>query len=85
MGEKRTKAFFTAFFGTLMLYRLGTLAYTGDVTVPLAVESAIAIPAIALGAWAGITIFRVISRERFRLLVLGGLVITAFILLFSSF
>jgi len=36
--DKEMKATFTAFFGTLMLYRLGSLTYTGAVTTPLMIE-----------------------------------------------
>jgi hypothetical protein len=82
--DQRTKAVFTAFFGTLMLYRLVALAITEDLTVPLITESAIAIPALGLGALAGITIFKKIPKEYFRLLVIGGLAITSIILLISS-
>jgi len=82
-GEEM-KATFTAFFGTLMLYRLGSLTYTGAVTTPLMIEAAIAIPMVFVGAWAGVYIFDHIPERTFQWLVLGLLSVNAFVLLFTA-
>jgi len=80
----KMKAIFTAFFGTLMAYRLGALTYTGSVTVPLAIEALIALPALFIGAWIGIKIFKKIPKRIFSWLVLAGLTINAVILIVTS-
>jgi len=82
-GEEM-KATFTAFFGTLMLYRLGTLTYTGAVTTPLMIEAAIAIPMVFAGAWAGVYIFDHIPERLFQWLVLVLLTVNALVLLFTA-
>jgi len=81
----RMKATFTAFFGTLMLYRVASVIYTGDATAPLAIEAAIAVPALLLGAWAGIWIYERIPRNIFNWIVLAMLTINAGILLYDGF
>jgi len=80
----KMKAIFTAFFGTLMAYRLGVLAYTGSVTVPLVTEALIALPALFIGAWIGIKIFKKIPKRTFSWFVLAGLTINAVILIVTS-
>lgn len=80
----RMKAVFTAFFGTLMAYRLSVLTYTGSVTVPLITQALIAIPALFVGAWAGIKIFENIPEKIFSWFVLVGLTVNAMILIFTS-
>lgn len=82
-GDKM-KAIFTAFFGTLMLYRVGSLAVTGEMTVPRLVEAAAALPALFLGAWLGIKIYELIPEDIFSWIVLVMLTINAFVLLFTS-
>ena len=82
-GEEM-KATFTAFFGTLMLYRLGSLTYTGAVTTPLMIEAAIAIPMVFLGAWVGVYIFDHIPERVFQWVVLVLLTVNAFVLLFTA-
>ncbi len=82
-GEEM-KAVFTAFFGSLMLYRLGSLTYTGAVTMPLMIEAAIAIPMVFLGAWIGVYIFDHIPERIFQWLVLALLTVNAFVLLLTS-
>lgn len=82
-GEEM-KATFTAFFGTLMLYRLGTLTYTGAVTTPLMIEAAIAVPMVFVGAWVGVYIFDHIPKHIFQWLVLVLLTVNAFVLLFTA-
>lgn len=82
-GDKM-KAIFTAFFGTLMLYRVGSLAVTGEMTVPRLVEAAAALPALFLGAWLGIKIYNLIPEDVFSWIVLVMLTINAFVLLFTS-
>ncbi len=82
--SSRMKAIFTAFFGTLMAYRLGVLTYTGDVTTPLIGEALIAIPALFIGAWVGIQIFKNIPEKVFVWFILAGLTINAIILIVTS-
>ncbi len=83
-SDEEMKATFTAFFGTLMLYRLGSLTYTGAVTTPLIIEAAIAIPMVFLGAWVGVYIFDNIPERIFQWVVLTLLTVNAFILLFTA-
>jgi uncharacterized membrane protein YfcA len=83
-SDEEMKATFTAFFGTLMLYRLGSLSYTGAVTTPLLVEAAIAVPMVFLGAWIGIYIFDHIPERGFQWLVLALLSVNAVILLYTA-
>jgi len=82
--DEEMKATFTAFFGTLMLYRLGSLTYTGAVTMPLMIEAAVAIPMVFLGAWVGVYIFDNIPERVFQWLVLALLAVNAFVLLFTA-
>jgi hypothetical protein len=82
--DARMKAAFTAFFGTLMLYRLGTLSLTADVTLPITIEAIIALPVLFLGAWAGIRIFNRLPQNIFRWIVLVGLTITATLLISAA-
>src|SRR6056297_2840527 len=83
-SDEEMKAVFTAFFGTLMLYRLASLTYTGAVTAPLLIEAAIAIPMVFVGAWAGVYIFDNIPRRVFQWLVLALLTVNALVLLFTA-
>jgi len=84
--DKEMKATFTAFFGTLMLYRLGSLTYTGAVTTPLMIEAAVAVPMVfrrragGLGAWIGVYIFDHIPERIFQWVVLALLTVNAFVL-----
>ncbi|WP_435159197.1 hypothetical protein [Haladaptatus sp. DFWS20] len=78
------KAVFTAFFGTLILYRFGSLTYTGDVTMSLLVEALIAIPMMFVGAWAGVYILDNIPEHIFQWVVLVLLAVNAFVLLFTA-
>ncbi len=82
-GDKM-KAVFTAFFGTLMFYRVGSLAVTGEITAPLLVESAVAVPALLLGAWLGIKIYDLVPEEIFSWVVLAMLTGNALVLLLTS-
>jgi len=82
--DKEMKATFTAFFGTLMLYRLGSLTYTGAVTTPLMIEAAVAVPMVFLGAWIGVYIFDHIPERIFQWVVLALLTVNAFVLLFTA-
>ncbi|ELZ08445.1 hypothetical protein C479_13938 [Halovivax asiaticus JCM 14624] len=83
-SDEEMKAVFTAFFGTLMLYRLASLTYTGAVTTPLMIEAAVAIPMVFVGAWAGVYIFDNIPQRVFQWLVLVLLTVNAFVLLFTA-
>ncbi|UTF55227.1 sulfite exporter TauE/SafE family protein [Natronosalvus rutilus] len=80
-SDEEMKAVFTAFFGSLMVYRLGSLGYAGDVTVPLLTEAAVALPMVFLGAWLGVKIFNRIPERIFGWVVLALLTANAFILL----
>ncbi len=82
-GDKM-KAIFTAFFGTLMFYRVGSLAVTGAMSPSLLVEAAVALPGLFVGAWVGIKIYNLIPKETFRWVVLVLLTINAFVLLFTA-
>ena len=81
---KEMKAVFTAFFGTLMLYRLGSLTYTGAVTSPLLIEAAVAVPMVFLGAWVGVYIFDHIPERIFQWVVLALLTVNAIVLLVTA-
>lgn len=81
-GEKM-KAIFTAFFGTLMLYRVLAITVQGDITGGWLLEALIAIPAMLVGAWIGIYIFEKIPKKIFSWVVLALLTVNAFILLFT--
>lgn len=80
--NEKMKSIFTAFFGTLMLYRVFSVAVTGDVTGALSLEALIAIPPMLLGSWIGISIFKNISNKWFNWLVIALLILNALILLF---
>lgn len=80
---KKMKATFTAFFGTLMLYRVATSFIQGNVTPTLAVEALIALPAMLLGSWIGILIFNKIPQRIFQWVVIAMLTVNAFILLLT--
>ena len=79
-GDKM-KAVFTAFFGTLMLYRFGGLIFSGDVSDVLVVDALIALPSLFFGSAIGIWIYEKIPRNTFQWLVILGLTINAIILL----
>ncbi len=81
---EKMKAILTAFFGTLMTYRLMALIVTADVTVSLATEAMIALPALLIGAWVGIKIFNYLPQKIFSWIVLGGLTINAIILIITA-
>jgi hypothetical protein len=80
----RMKATFTAFFGTLMLYRVGSLLAAGKITAGLAVEAAVSLPALFLGAWLGLVIYDHIPQKTFRWVIIGMLTINALVLIFSA-
>lgn len=82
-SSKKMKATFTAFFGVLMLYRVATVAIGGSVTLSLIVEALIAIPAMLLGAWIGIYIFKKIPQKIFQWVVVGMLTVNAIVLLLT--
>lgn len=82
-SSKKMKSIFTAFFGVLMLYRLITVAIQGSVTLSLVIEALIAIPALLLGAWIGIKIFKKISNKIFNWIIVALLALNALVLLFT--
>lgn len=83
-SDREMKAVFTAFFGTLMVYRLATLGVTGSVSLQLLVEAAITLPGLFIGAWVGVNIFKRVPQTVFGWLVLGLLTINALLLLATS-
>lgn len=80
---KKMKATFTAFFGTVMLYRFAAVTFQGNMNLGLFTEALIAIPAMLLGAYVGIKIFEKIPQKVFNWVVIGMLTINAFILIFK--
>ncbi|NLC54614.1 MAG: sulfite exporter TauE/SafE family protein [Erysipelothrix sp.] len=80
-SNAKMKSIFTAFFGTLMLYRVLSVAVLGDITLSLAIEALITVPAMLLGSWIGIEIFKKISSKIFNWVVIVLLIINALILL----
>jgi uncharacterized protein len=80
---KQMKAIFTAFFATNLLYRLGVLLFTGDVTAELTLEALIILPAVFLGTWLGLLLFDRMPREAFRWFVLIFLFVLSLLLIFS--
>ena len=83
-SPKKMKSIFTAFFGSLMLYRVIAVSIQGEMTGSLALEAAIAIPGLLLGAWIGIYIFNKIPQKVFNWFILALLTVNAFILIFTS-
>jgi hypothetical protein len=83
--EGQTKAAFTAFFGTLMSYRLVALIALGQLTYQLSLEALMVMPALAIGSGLGILVYNCIDEEKFRWLVLIGLACNAAILILTSF
>lgn len=82
-SAKEMKGVFTAFFGTLMIYRVASLAVSGQVQPQWLLEAATAIPFMLLGAFLGIKIYNVIPENVFRWVVLALLTVNALILLFT--
>lgn len=81
----RMKAVFTAFFGSLMSYRLVTLLlFTELVTLTLTLQAVLTFPFLFLGAWIGIKIFEYLPQKQFQWVVLGGLTVNAIILLTTA-
>ncbi|MFC7047040.1 sulfite exporter TauE/SafE family protein [Halobacteriaceae archaeon GCM10025711] len=83
-SDEEMKAIFTAFFGTLMLYRLGSVTVTGAMTTQFAIEAVVALPMVFLGAWAGVLVFERIPERVFGWVVLALLTVNAFVLLFTA-
>lgn len=80
----RMKAVLTAFFGTLMTYRLSVLVYTGSITKSILAESLIAIPALYIGGYVGIRVYRSVPERMFGWIVIAGLAVNAVILITTS-
>jgi uncharacterized protein len=81
---KQMKAIFTAFFATNLLYRLGLLLFTGDLTGELALEALIVAPVLFIGAWFGIRLFNILPKEGFRWFLIIFLVVLSFLLIFGG-
>jgi uncharacterized membrane protein YfcA len=67
-----------------MLYRVIAVSIQGEMTGSLALEAAIAIPGLLLGAWIGIYIFNKIPQKTFNWVILSLLTVNAFILIFTT-
>jgi uncharacterized membrane protein YfcA len=83
-SSKTMKAVFTSFFATLAFYRVISLVVAGAVTPTLMVEALIALPALFLGAWMGIGIFRRARPKVLNWIILGLLTANAVVLLTTS-
>lgn len=73
---EQMKAIFTAFFAANLLYRLGVLLFTGDLTGELALEALLIAPALFVGTWLGIRLFKRIPAETFRWILLIFLIVS---------
>lgn len=82
--DRKMKAVLTAFFGTMMVYRVGSLGVTGALTFPLLRDAAVALPGVFIGAWVGTRIFDRVPEALFGWIVLALLTINAAILLSTS-
>jgi uncharacterized protein len=81
---RQMKAIFTAFFATNLLYRLGILLFTGDLTGELAVEALVAAPALFLGTWLGIRLFDRLPKKVFRWFLIVFLLVLSLLLMFGT-
>ncbi|MBD3406729.1 MAG: TSUP family transporter [Candidatus Lokiarchaeota archaeon] len=79
-----TKAVFTAFFGTLMTYRLASLSFVGAITVDLILEAIVVMPALFIGSAVGIFLYNRIDETKFKWIVLTGLALNALILILTA-
>jgi uncharacterized protein len=80
-SAKQMKAIFTSFFAANLLYRLGVLAYQGRVTAEIAVEALAIVPALFLGSWLGIQLFKIIPREIFRWFIIAFIFVLGVLLI----
>lgn len=78
---KKMKSIFTAFFGTLMLYRTIGTVVTGDMTMGLFLEALITIPAVILGSFIGVKLFSKLSSKVFNWIIIAMLVANGILLL----
>jgi uncharacterized membrane protein YfcA len=81
---QRMKAFFNAFFASVMMLRLVNLSITGDITRYDILLSLFCIPAVFIGAWAGIRIFTKTPHSLFNHIVLVLLSANALILIVTA-
>ncbi len=79
--EREMKSQFTAFFGTIMIYRVVVLAMTGQIDVSHLADAGIALPGMFLGTWIGIRIFNMVPGKFFGWIVLGLLMVNGVALL----
>ena len=79
--SEEMKAIFTAFFGSVMVYRASVLIISGDVTFTYLSEALVLIVPLLAGAWVGIRIFNRVPADKFRWLVLAMLTVNAIVLL----
>jgi uncharacterized protein len=81
---KQMKAIFTAFFAINLLYRLAILLYNGNLTGELALEALIVAPALFVGAWIGIKLFKILPKETFRWFLIIFLLVLSLLLIFGG-
>jgi uncharacterized protein len=81
---RQMKAIFTAFFSINLLYRLGLLLFTGDLTGGLALEALVIAPALFLGTWIGIKLFKSLPKEAFRWFLIVFLIVLSLLLIFGG-
>jgi uncharacterized protein len=80
---EQMKAIFTSFFATNLLYRIGALTVTGQMTTEILVEALAIIPAVLVGSWLGIKLFDRIPREVFRWFVVVFIFALGLLLIFG--
>ena len=80
---KQMKAIFTSFFAANLLYRIVVLTSMGQMTTAIAVESLAIVPALFLGSWLGIKLFKIMPRELFRWFIIGFIFVLGILLTFG--
>jgi len=68
---KQMKAIFTSFFAANLLFRIVVLSSMGQMSAVIAVEALAIVPALFLGTWLGIKLFKIMPREIFRWFVIA--------------
>ena len=68
---EQMKAIFTSFFAANLLYRIVVLTSMGQMSVVIAVEALAIIPALFLGTWLGIKLFKIMPRVIFRWFIIA--------------
>ncbi len=68
---EQMKAIFTSFFAANLLYRIIVLTSMGQMRTEIAVEALAIVPALFLGTWLGIKLFKIMPREIFRWFIIA--------------